>query len=75
MASAYSVRPSIHSLEVREGNHKCQPIRGGVCYSRGEIFNFKHLTHFGGKSHGRPGFKRKKKLSLSFHQILMSTLT
>ena len=58
MTSAYSVRPSGPSLDVKEGNYKCQPVGGGggVCYGSDEIFHFKHLARFGGKSRGRPGF-------------------
>ena len=38
-----------------------QPVGGGVCYSWGEILHFKQLTRVGGKSDGRPDFKKERK--------------
>ena len=35
---------------------RLQPVGEGVCYSWSEIFHFKQLARFGGKSHGRPDF-------------------
>ena len=54
------------------------PIREGACYSCGESLHFKHPTRFSGKSHGYVFREEKtniKKMSLSFHLSLMSTLT